>query len=227
MRALRSIPVLVVLSLAAVLTPVVPVAAAPSGPAPSSSLSWKGCGGGFQCATLVVPVDTRSDDDVGAAGDRCEMGRWDAPLDVAAGQLEANAAIERDPTTERDRPRLRHDPSCRRTGRPSPLSRDHGRDARASPRPASSQPSVPAGRRTTDRRQPVENRRPHDRVHRTLRTLARALARATTPENDRVGSRSCVRTHPKSTEDPRQLRSASRASRGMTVPSTRMALLSL
>ena len=57
MRALRSIPVLVVLTLAAVLTPVVPVAAAPSGPAPSSSLSWKGCGGGFQCATLAVPVD--------------------------------------------------------------------------------------------------------------------------------------------------------------------------
>src|SRR3954471_2075664 len=57
MRALRSIPVLVVLTLAAVWTPVVPVAAAPSGPTPSSSLSWKGCGGGFQCATLAVPVD--------------------------------------------------------------------------------------------------------------------------------------------------------------------------
>ena len=60
-RSTRWVPVLVALTLAAVLTPAVgclrghavPVARRRS----RSSLAWKDCGGGFQCATLTVPLD--------------------------------------------------------------------------------------------------------------------------------------------------------------------------
>ena len=63
-RSTRWIPVLVALTLAAVLTPAATASAATSVPTsaarsatPRSSLAWKDCGGGFQCATLTVPLD--------------------------------------------------------------------------------------------------------------------------------------------------------------------------
>ena len=64
-RSTRWIPVLVALTLAAVLTPAATGASAATSVAtsaarsatPRSSLAWKDCGGGFQCATLTVPLD--------------------------------------------------------------------------------------------------------------------------------------------------------------------------
>ena len=59
----RWIPVLVALTLAAGLTRGdclrghVPARPRPGPRRPGSSLTWKGCGGGFQCATLTVPLD--------------------------------------------------------------------------------------------------------------------------------------------------------------------------
>jgi pimeloyl-ACP methyl ester carboxylesterase len=53
-------PVLVVLILATVLTPAASAHATTRGSSrgsPRPSLAWKGCGGGFQCATLRVPLD--------------------------------------------------------------------------------------------------------------------------------------------------------------------------
>jgi pimeloyl-ACP methyl ester carboxylesterase len=60
-RRTQSLPVFVVLILTALLAPAVPAGATasstPSASRPQSSLTWKGCGAGFECSTLPVPVD--------------------------------------------------------------------------------------------------------------------------------------------------------------------------
>src|SRR5215213_10312738 len=55
-RLFALILVLIPLLVAAFLGPVVPASADRAGSS-GSSLTWKGCGSGFQCATLTVPVD--------------------------------------------------------------------------------------------------------------------------------------------------------------------------
>jgi pimeloyl-ACP methyl ester carboxylesterase len=64
-RTTRSVAVLVVVTLAAVSTPALGAGATPASPSSTTTprsagraapLAWKGCGGGFQCAVLAVPL---------------------------------------------------------------------------------------------------------------------------------------------------------------------------
>ena len=64
-RRARPTPVLLVfiLVLATLLVPAVPAGATStrSGQSARDALAWKGCGSGFQCATLTVPLTARVD----------------------------------------------------------------------------------------------------------------------------------------------------------------------
>ncbi len=55
-RAWPTPVLLFILVLATLLAPAVPAGAVSTGPGPAA-LAWKGCGSGFQCATLTVPLD--------------------------------------------------------------------------------------------------------------------------------------------------------------------------